>query len=107
MKCLRGVIFSVWVHGYAVGLWHPFVCWVFFCGCSCCACGFAQHDLLQVPFGCYTTFLAASACSAPALEAWVGQPPFPLRSQCFSCAGWLADDRWVPHPVRVVLPWGL
>ena len=50
------------------------------------------------------SFLAASACPALALDAWVGQPPFPLRSQCFSCAGWLADDRWVPRTVRVVLP---
>ena len=62
---------------------------------------FAQHELPQVPLGCCTTFLAASACSAPALEAWVGQLPFRLRSQCLSCAGWLADDRWVPHPVRL------
>ena len=23
----------------------------------------------------------------------------PLCSLCFSCAGWLADDRWVLHPV--------
>ena len=30
MKCLHGVIFSVWVHSYAVRLWHPFVCGV--CG---------------------------------------------------------------------------
>ena len=58
---------------------------------------FAPHELPQVPLGCCTNFLAASAC--PALEAWVGQPPFPLRSQCLSFAGWLADDRWVPHPV--------
>ena len=28
--CLRGVMFSVWVHSYAVGLCHPFVCGV--CG---------------------------------------------------------------------------
>ena len=25
MKCLHGVMFSVWMHDYAVGLWHPFV----------------------------------------------------------------------------------
>ena len=62
---------------------------------------FAQHELPQVPLGCCTTFLAASACPSPALEAWVGQPPFPLRSLCLSCAGWLADDRCVPHPVRL------
>ena len=63
---------------------------------------FAQHELLQVPLGCCTTFLAASAFPALALEAWVGQPPFPLHSQCLSCAGWLADDDcWVPHPVRL------
>ena len=57
----------------------------------------------RFPFGCYTTILAAFACPAPALVAWVGQPPFPLCSQSFSCAGWLAGDRWVPHPVRLVL----
>ena len=52
---------------------------------------FAQHGQPQVLLGCCTTFMAASACPAPALEAWVGQPPFPLHSQCL----WLADDRWV------------
>ena len=64
---------------------------------------FALHELPQVPLGCCTctTFLAASAWPALVLEAWVGQPPFPLRSQSLSCAGWLADDRWVPHPVRL------
>ena len=62
---------------------------------------FAQHGQPQVPSGCCTTFLAASACPAPALVVWGGQPPFPSHSQCFSCAGWLADDRWVPHPVRL------
>ena len=30
MKCLRGVMFPVWVHGYAGRMWHPFVCGV--CG---------------------------------------------------------------------------
>ena len=30
VKCLRGVMFPVWVHGYAVRMWHPFVCGV--CG---------------------------------------------------------------------------
>ena len=140
MMCLGGVMFPVWVHGYVVWMWHPFVCgvlrcllssasfhtwllaclgatfsrpalcrvcdgraswWVFFCQCSCFACSFAQHELSQVPIGCCTTFLAASACPTPAPEAWVRQPSFPLRSQCFSCAGWLADDRWAPHPVRL------
>ena len=62
---------------------------------------FAQHELPQVPLVCCTTFLAVSAYPAPALETWVGQPPFPLHSQCLSCAGWLADDRWVLHPVRL------
>ena len=62
---------------------------------------FVQHELPQVPLGCCTTILAASASPVPALEAWVGQPPFPLRSRCLSCAGWLADDHWVPHPVRL------
>ena len=25
MKCLREVMFAVWVHGYAGRMWHPFV----------------------------------------------------------------------------------
>ena len=52
----------------------------------------------RLPFGGYATFLAPSACPAPMLVASVGQPPFPLCSPCF-CAGWLADVRWVLHPV--------
>ena len=32
----------------------------------------AQHGQPQDPLGCSKTFLAASACPAPALEAWVG-----------------------------------
>ena len=47
----------------------------------------------MLPFGGYTTFLGPSACPALALVASVGLPPFPLCSQCFSCTGWLADDR--------------
>ena len=31
--------------------------------------GAAQHQRPQDPFGCSTTFLAASACPAPVLEA--------------------------------------
>ena len=42
------------------------------------------------------------SCSCAGGVGWAAA--FPLRSKCFSCAGWLADDRWVPHPVRVVLP---
>ena len=61
----------------------------------------AQHGQLQDPLGCSTTFLAASASPAPALEAWGGQPPLPLHSQCLACASWPGDDRWVPHPVRL------
>ena len=61
----------------------------------------AQHGQPQDSLGCSTTFRAACACPAPALEAWGGQPPFPLHSLCLSCAGWLAVDRWVPHPVRL------
>ena len=61
----------------------------------------AQHGQPQDPLGCSRTFLAASACPAPALEAWGGQPPFPLHSQCLACAGWPGDDRWVPHPVSL------
>ena len=61
----------------------------------------AQHGLPQDPLGCSTTFLTASACPAPVLEAWGGQPPFPLHSQCLACKGWPGDDRWVPHPVRL------
>ena len=36
----------------------------------------AQHGQPQDPLGCSTTFLAASASPAPALEAWGGQLPF-------------------------------
>ena len=37
---------------------------------------------------------------APLLHWGVGwAAALPLRSQCFSCAGWLADDRWFRHPV--------
>ena len=36
----------------------------------------AQHGQPQDPLGCSTSFLAASACPAPALEAWGGQPLF-------------------------------
>ena len=62
----------------------------------------AQHGQPQVPVGCRTTFLAASACPAPALEAWGGQPVFLLLlSQCLACAGWPGNVRWVPHPVRL------
>ena len=32
----------------------------------------AQHGQPQDPLGCSTTFQAASACPAPALEVWVG-----------------------------------
>ena len=55
----------------------------------------ARHGQLQDPLGCSTTFLAASACPAPALEVWGGQLLFPLHSQCLSCAS------WVPHLVRL------
>ena len=61
----------------------------------------AQHGQPQDPLGCSTTFLAASACPTPALEAWGGQPPFLLHSQCLACAGWPGNNRWVPHPVRL------
>ena len=61
----------------------------------------AQHGQLQDPLGCCTTLLAASACSAPALEAWGRQPLFLLHSQCLACAGWPGNVRWVPHPVRL------
>ena len=61
----------------------------------------AQHGQLQDPSGCSTTFLAASACPAPALEAWDAQPLFLLHSQCLAYAGWPGNDRWVPHPVRL------
>ena len=40
----------------------------------------AQHGQPQDPLGCSTTFLAVSACPAPVLEAWGGQPPFPAFS---------------------------
>ena len=69
-------------------------CWGFFCGCL-------LHRQPQDPLGCCTTLLAASACSAPALEAWGGQPLFLLHSQCLTCAGWPGNVRWVPHPVRL------
>ena len=62
----------------------------------------AQHGQPQDPLGCITTFLAASAYPAAALEAWGGQPPFPLHSQCLACAGWPGNDRWVPSPCEVV-----
>ena len=57
---------------------------------------FAQHGQPQVPSGCCTTFLAASACPAPALVVWGGQPPFPLHSQ------WLAlrSFSWESHPMK-------
>ena len=61
----------------------------------------AQHGQPQDPLGCSTTFLAESACPAPALEAWGGQPLFLLLSQCFACAGWPGNVRWVPHSVRL------
>ena len=61
----------------------------------------AQHGQPQDPLGCNTTFLAASACPAPALEEWGWQPLFLLHSQCLACAGWPGNDRWVSHPVRL------
>ena len=61
----------------------------------------AQHGQPQDPLGRSTTFLAASACPAPALEAWGGQPLLLLLSQCLACAGWPGNVRWVPHPVRL------
>ena len=132
MKYLRGVMFPVWVHGYAGRMWHAFVFGV--CGvlrgqhkvsdlnfsyvlvrpslilhCAgyeivepldgfssvavrAASAVIAQHGQPQDPLGFCTTFLAASACPAPALEEWGGQPPFPLHSQCLSCAGWRADE---------------
>ena len=63
----------------------------------------AQHGQPQDPLGCSTTILAASACPAPALEAWGGQPLFLLLSQCLACTGWPGNVRWVPHPVRLPL----
>ena len=62
----------------------------------------AQHGQPQDPLGCSTTFLAASACPAPALEAWDMQPLFLLLSQCLAYAGWPGNDRWVPQPVRLL-----
>ena len=47
-------------------------------------------------FGVSASFLATSACCAGGV-GWASA--LPLCSQCFSCAGWLADDRWVLHPV--------
>ena len=61
----------------------------------------AQHGQLQDPLGCSTTFLAASACPAPALEVWGGQLPVPLRSQGLACTGWPGDVCWEPQPVRL------
>ena len=62
----------------------------------------AQHGRPQDPLGCSTTFLAASTCPAPVLEAWGGQTQVPLRSQGLACAGWPGDVRWEPHPVRLL-----
>ena len=62
------------------------------------------HGQPQDPLGCRTcstTFLAASACPTPALEAWGGQMLFLLHSQCLACAGWPGNDRWVPRPMRL------
>ena len=61
----------------------------------------AQHERLQYPLGCSSTFLAASACLAPVLEAWGGQTLVPLHSQDLACAGWPGDVRWEPHPMRL------
>ena len=37
---------------------------------------------------------------APLLHWGLGwAAALPLHSQCFSCAGWLADDRWFRHPL--------
>ena len=63
--------------------------------------GAAQHERPQVPLGCSTAFLAASACPAPVLEAWGGQTQVLLRSQGIACVGWPGDVRWEPHPVRL------
>ena len=75
-----------------------------FCGVSC----------LRLPLWGSAPFLAPVACPAPAVELCLWglrcQPyccaggvgwaaALPLWSQCFSHTDWLADVRWVLHPV--------
>ena len=64
-----------------------------------CLRGVVFSELVHSYAVVYASFLSTSACPAAALVALVGQQPFPLCSQCFSCAGCLADGRWGPHHV--------
>ena len=63
------------------------------------ACGFAQLLLPPVTLRGSCVF-SAYFCLPDCCAGGVGwAAALPLRSQCFSCGGWLADGRWVLHPV--------
>ena len=108
-----GVTQPFWLHMPVLLLRWSYVCGV--CGvfsaalvfslvpCSSYgACGFAQLPLPSVTLRGFCIF-SAYVCLPDCCAGGVGwAAALPLRYQCFSCAGWLADDRWVLHPVTVL-----
>ena len=68
------------------------------------ACGFAHLPLPSVTLRGFCIF-SAYVCLPDCCAGGVGwAAALPLRYQCF-CAGWLADDRWVLHPVTGLSHW--
>ena len=103
-----GVTQPFWLHmpvlrwSYVCGVCGVFSAALVFRHVTCSSygsCGFAQLLLPPVTLRGFCIF-SAYVCLPDCCAGGVGwAAALPLRSQCFSCTGWLADDRWVLHPV--------